>query len=97
MALHELATNAVKHGALSDPEGRVAVRLNGDGDGGFDLHWVEACARPVTPPGREGFGSMILRKIIPAQLGGAAERTFGAKGLSYRLEVPGSTAGGRGA
>lgn len=61
MALHELATNAVKYGALSTPKGRVAVTWKIDG-GKFLLEWKEHDGPPVGTPARSGFGSRLLRR-----------------------------------
>lgn len=87
MAIHELTTNSLKHGALKDATGRLQVSWTRLGDQGFRFDWVETA--PVTGPGsgRSGFGSMILDKIVPSQLGGTAERVLGADGLRYALTV----------
>ncbi|WP_283536365.1 sensor histidine kinase [Methylorubrum extorquens] len=67
MALHELATNAIRHGALADPEGRLEVSWSGEDDlGGPVLHWTwnEHDGPPVSLPTREGFGSQLLNRVL---------------------------------
>lgn len=66
LALHELATNAIKYGSLSAPGGRVEVRW-GEADGArVRLHWQESDGPPVAPPQRRGMGSRILSMKAPA-------------------------------
>ena len=62
LALHELCTNAAKYGALSVPEGWVALDWRLDGDGLLTLSWREENGPPVTGPKREGMGSQLLRR-----------------------------------
>ncbi len=89
MALHELATNAAKHGALSRPEGKLSVEWELTADGGFTLVWRESGLTGVTEPSREGFGTMIIDKVTPHELSGEAERTFPQSGMVWTLRVPG--------
>jgi PAS domain S-box-containing protein len=91
MAVHELATNAAKHGALSVPEGRVSVSwwLEGGAAGMLRLRWSEAGGPPVAgPPTRRGFGSRVLEGTVRRQLGGAVTLSWGTAGLVCELEVP---------
>jgi PAS domain S-box-containing protein len=69
MIVHELATNSVKYGALSVPEGCVEISWRPEGDG-FQLCWRERDGPPVRPPVRLGFGSRLMSRLA-AQLGGA--------------------------
>jgi len=69
LALHELATNAVKHGALTRAEGRILVRWQGETDGMVRLTWQEQNGPPVRAPLRSGFGSRMLERGLPAELG----------------------------
>lgn len=87
MAIHELTTNSLKYGALKDAKGRLEVTWSPRGEHGLDFSWVESGVGAVAPSGRTGFGSMILDKIVPAQLGGRASRTFGPDGLHYGITV----------
>jgi two-component sensor histidine kinase len=92
LALHELATNATKYGALSVPEGGISVIWDlARGDSGserFRLIWREHNGPPVTPPDHHGFGSMILQRIAAAMLGGNVQHDFDVGGVSWTLETP---------
>ncbi len=72
LALHELATNAVKFGALSTESGRVDVAWRVVGGGGLELLWAESGGPPVAPPTRRGFGATLLDKVTGRELGGEA-------------------------
>ena len=87
MALHELATNSAKYGALGRDGGRLEVSWTRDGGSGFDFEWREEGLTGIAEPERTGFGSMILMNILPAQLGGRAERRFEETRHVYRLRV----------
>ncbi|MCQ4161028.1 PAS domain S-box protein [Roseomonas sp. GC11] len=69
LAMHELATNATKHGALSCPGGRVVVAWVGEAEGMVRLRWREEGGPPARPPTRRGFGSRMLERGLPAELG----------------------------
>ncbi len=86
MALHELATNAAKYGALAREGGRLAISWDKVGDG-FRLEWKETGLIDVTEPTKSGFGTMILTQILPSQLNGEATREFREDGCRYRLRV----------
>jgi two-component sensor histidine kinase len=81
LALHELATNAVKYGALSVDTGRVEVTWESTAGGGFTLHWVESGGPPVKPPERRGFGSTLLDRITGRELGGEGRVEYCADGV----------------
>lgn len=68
LALHELATNAIKYGALSAPGGRVEVSA-GDEEGRIGLVWREREGPPVEPPSRQGFGTRMISRALNADLG----------------------------
>ena len=85
MALHELATNAVKYGALSVPEGRVTIRWTVSDDDMLTLSWVEQDGPPVQPPERSGFGSRLLQRSLARELGGDVVFTFAPEGV--RCEI----------
>jgi PAS domain S-box-containing protein len=69
LALHELATNAAKHGALSQPEGHIDVSWHSGEEGMVELLWQESGGPPVQAPKRRGFGSRMLQRGLPAELG----------------------------
>ncbi len=90
MALHELATNAVKHGALSVPTGRVAVTWDTDAETAtLRLHWAET-GGPAIPglPQRRGFGTRVMRGTIVDQLGGRHDCRWPASGLACDIILP---------
>jgi NO-binding membrane sensor protein with MHYT domain/two-component sensor histidine kinase len=87
MVFHELATNAAKYGALSTPDGCVAVAWSAGG-GRLEIRWRERGGPPVRPPARRGFGSRLVEGSVTGELGGHAELSFGADGFSCRLDVP---------
>lgn len=90
MALHELSTNAAKHGALAGNGGSLRIDWSGHQGGGFSFGWVEDGLDGIAAPEKKGFGSMILSRIVPSQLGGEASAEFAPTGLRYRLDVPGA-------
>ena len=87
MVLHELATNAAKHGALSAPEGRVELSWS-RADGALHLLWREEGGPPVGTPSRRGFGRQLIERAVAHDLRGQAEIDFAREGLSYRLRAP---------
>ncbi|TYB89419.1 PAS domain-containing protein [Oceaniovalibus sp. ACAM 378] len=91
MALHELATNAVKYGALSVEGGKVAIiwsveRI--DGDDVFSFSWTERHGPPVQPPVRRGFGSRMVENALAGYFDGNAELSYDPSGLSFNLTAP---------
>jgi two-component sensor histidine kinase len=96
LILHELATNAAKHGALSSPAGRVRVawRDDGDaagGDGGgrrLRLRWTEQGGPEARPPAGQGFGTRLVEFAATHELHGRAELTFAPAGLRAEIAFP---------
>jgi PAS domain S-box-containing protein len=92
MAMHELATNALKYGAWSREDGRVAViwgRVTGeDGRGRLRLEWRECDGPPVAPPARRGFGSRLIERGLAAEMGGRVELQFQPDGLACVIDAP---------
>ena len=89
LVVHELATNATKHGALSVPDGQVAIHWSVEGIGAearFKFQWQERNGPPVVPPTRRGFGHMVIQKAA-AQDFGSPKITFESAGLSYEIDV----------
>jgi PAS domain S-box-containing protein len=91
MVLHELATNAAKYGALSTPQGRVSVRWQrlskGVPPAKLRLEWHEVGGPPVTVPAKSGFGTSVIRDLIPYELGGTVELEFGPNGVLCVIEI----------
>lgn len=85
LALHELATNATKYGALSEPAGTVSIGWNIQPDGTFSFHWQESDGPPVAPPARSGFGSILIEKIVATYFDGSATLDFPTSGVAFRL------------
>jgi PAS domain S-box-containing protein len=89
LALHELSTNAVKHGALSAPGGSVELRFSLDRDGKFyTLTWRERGGPAVRAPARSGFGGTVLTRMAPLAIQGESVLDFTPEGLRYRLSAP---------
>jgi hypothetical protein len=93
MVLHELATNAAKHGSLSAPGGRVEVRWRAgdraEDNGMLRLRWTEAGGPPVAgAPARRGFGTRVVEATVRGQLGGTVERRWEPSGLVVEVAVP---------
>lgn len=93
MVIHELATNAIKHGCLADADGRLDItwELENPAAGGvLVIRWRETCSRAIAPPTRRGFGRTLLEQVFARDVGGAVAIDFQADGFKGRLEIPGS-------
>ena len=88
MALHELATNAAKHGALSVREGRVVVAWREDTSCGLVLQWTETGGPAAGAPTRRGLGTGVIERAIRDQLDGAVRFDWRPEGLCCELVVP---------
>ena len=91
MAIHELTTNAAKHGAFSTSEGQVEVRWTvSDEKTGPVVHlaWTERNGPPVHPPTSQGFGSRLLRRVLTAQLEAKVDVAYDEAGLRCTIAVP---------
>jgi two-component sensor histidine kinase len=86
LALHELATNATKYGALSRPEGTVSVDW-GVRDGMLHLDWRERGGPPVTPSNHKGFGSRLLEELVVHDLGGAVKLDYDVSGVRCSISA----------
>jgi two-component sensor histidine kinase/response regulator RpfG family c-di-GMP phosphodiesterase len=87
LALHELATNAAKYGALSEASGKVSIHWSVDTDA-LRIAWKETGGPPVTPPTRSGFGSKIIEASIAGQRGGHVQFEWRPEGLRCNLVIP---------
>lgn len=91
MSIHELCTNAVKYGALSNDTGKVLIEWDvqpGEQADAFTLQWTERGGPPVTKPDRTGFGSKVIKHALSAQTGGSVEIIHDPQGLVCRLTAP---------
>ena len=91
MALHELATNAGKYGALSNSTGRIEIawRLDRAADSDqFTLSWVESGGPPVLPPEQLGFGTTVIEAVPRMELDAEVTLVYAPEGLCWRLECP---------
>ena len=88
MVLHELATNAVKHGALSTAEGRLRVAWHVTGDQRLVLDWRESGGARVEPPTQTGFGARFMHGAVTRQLGGRIDHEFEPDGWRCHIEAP---------
>jgi len=89
MALHELATNAVKYGALSSQAGRVQLSWAVEGKPRvLKLNWTETGGPPVVAPGKRGFGSRLIERGLAQDLGGQVRLDFAPEGVSCAIEAP---------
>lgn len=91
LAFHELTTNAVKYGALSESRGRLAVSW-GIHDVGerkiLRLAWVEQGGPPVNPPDRRGFGSVLLSRLFEQEADAKVALSYPTEGVQFSLELP---------
>ena len=88
VAVHELATNAAKYGALSVPEGQVRIEWSRAADGRVVLRWTEARGPPVNPPTRKGFGTHVIEVMIRSHERGEVHLDWHAEGLVCEIAVP---------
>jgi PAS domain S-box-containing protein len=95
MAVHELATNAAKYGALSRPEGRVDVAWRGGGREPLTLTGTESGGPPVKRPDRRGLGTAILNRALGGSLGGGTQMDWRPGGLVCEMRLPAEAASGQ--
>ncbi len=91
LALHELATNAGKYGALSTDTGRVDVRWGTDGDT-LTMSWTERDGPPVSAPKRRGFGTIVMEAMAERSVDGRVDLDYAPSGLTWRLTCPAANA-----
>ncbi|WP_060481016.1 HWE histidine kinase domain-containing protein [Pseudomonas sp. NBRC 111119] len=88
LVLHELATNAAKYGALSRPGGTLSVTWSLDEAGACTIEWQERGGPPVRAPSRNGFGSVLISRSIPFDLGGTSQVEYCPEGLRGCFTIP---------
>jgi PAS domain S-box-containing protein len=91
MALHELATNAVKYGALSNSDGFVSITWHLPRDARLTIKWREEGGPPVVPPATLGFGSVIVDAAIKAELNAEVSIDYATEGLTWQASLPTAT------
>jgi PAS domain S-box-containing protein len=87
MALHELASNAAKYGALSAPTGKVRVSWWPSAPDRLKLDWVERGGPPVKPPSRRGFGVQLIERVLAAELHGEVRLEFPPSGVRCAMDM----------
>ena len=89
LALHELATNAAKYGALSCPEGKISISwsFSEDSDRGPIMTWVEMDGPPVAEPLRQGFGHQVIGQLAAMAVGGTVDVDYAPAGLRWTLQM----------
>ncbi len=91
LALHELATNAGKYGALSTDAGHVHIGWRLDGNA-LAMSWTERNGPPVRPPERQGFGTTVMRSMAKHALGGEVQLDYASTGVEWHLTCPAANA-----
>jgi PAS domain S-box-containing protein len=87
LALHELATNAGKYGALSTDAGRLDIGWGANGDT-FTMNWTEREGPPVSAPKQLGFGTIVMEAMVERSVNGAVDLHYPPSGLTWRLTCP---------
>lgn len=89
LALHELSTNAMKYGALSNGIGNIAVSwtISDSGENRLNLEWRESGGPTVAPPTRRGFGLMMIERALASELGCGVQLGFHPDGVQCRIEI----------
>jgi PAS domain S-box-containing protein len=91
LALHELATNAGKYGALSTDDGHVDVGWETDGKT-FTMSWTERDGPPVSAPGPRGFGTIVMKAMAERSVAGTVDLDYAPSGVTWRLTCPAANA-----
>ena len=89
LAFHELATNAVKYGALSNDSGCVSISWRVEPQSRqFKLHWKESGGPKVEPPARRGFGSRLVERGLSQDIAGDVRLSFHGQGVVCAIDAP---------
>lgn len=88
LVFHELVTNAVKYGALSNGTGQIRVDWHTQAPNALALSWRETGGPPVQPPTETGFGSKIVTHAVPHELNGETELRFALLGVEVDIRIP---------
>lgn len=87
LVLHEMVTNSTKYGSLSVPEGRVDLTWQFDPATGLEIDWRESNGPPVKTPTRQGFGTTIIQRSVPYDLGGEAQIEYAPEGFHAHFRI----------
>ncbi|MFJ6022999.1 HWE histidine kinase domain-containing protein [Brevundimonas sp. NPDC092305] len=88
LVVHELITNSNKYGSLSAPGGQVTVGWHRAPSGDLVIEWRETGGPTVTAPQRKGFGTTIIQRSVPYDLGGSAKVDYDPKGMHAMFRIP---------
>ncbi|MBX7542052.1 HWE histidine kinase domain-containing protein [Qipengyuania sphaerica] len=88
LVIHEMITNSAKYGSLADNSGQLDIKVTKNADGSLQLDWKESGGPPVKPPTRRGFGSTIIERSVPFELGGEAKVEYKLAGLEASFRIP---------
>lgn len=90
MAIHELGTNAAKYGALSSPQGKVAIdwMIEDGSDGNLAIRWTETGGPEVATPNREGFGQKVINEMAGMAVGGKVDLQYRPEGVFWQYLIP---------
>jgi two-component sensor histidine kinase/CheY-like chemotaxis protein len=88
MVVHELSTNAAKHGALLEDEGWIGIDWHVEDGTGFSISWTENGGPPVVAPTHRGFGTTVVTKMVERGLNGKTRLDYTPSGLAWRLDCP---------
>src|SRR5215471_13662817 len=90
VVFHELTANALRHGALSTPEGKVAVgwTVETSPRETVELKWVEKAGKKAAKPAAKGLGLQLIEREVEGSLGGTVKFSYGLQGLSVRITIP---------
>jgi len=90
MALHELSTNAVKYGALSNSEGRVKINWHtvAAPEQLFTIQWIEESGPEISAPSRQGFGNKVIKRMAESSVDGQVTIEYPKSGIQWRLTTP---------
>jgi two-component sensor histidine kinase len=91
LALHEMVSNAMAHGALSNSTGRVDIswhRVKEADRDLVDLNWIESGGPPVQEPMQRGFGRVLIERLVPRAIEGQSDLSFDNSGVRWTLRFP---------
>ncbi len=94
LVIHEMMTNAAKYGALTDQSGKLQIDLRMQEDGALLVAWREVGGPPVQAPTRQGFGTTIIEKTIPYELGGTVKTRYVITGFEADIMIPSTAISG---